>query len=83
MHGLWNGHYVPLVFTLLSDKTQTTYKYMWDAIIFLLLPLSKGQQCLTLANGRGTRTHLIAKFCVQMKYGYFCGQMNIKRKIRK
>lgn len=30
IHGLQKGHYVPLVFTLLSDKMQTTYKYMWD-----------------------------------------------------
>ena len=28
IRGLRNGHYVPFVFTLLSDRTQTTYKYM-------------------------------------------------------
>jgi len=27
IHGLLNGHYVPLVFTLLCDKSQTTYKF--------------------------------------------------------
>jgi len=33
IHGFKNGHYIPLIFCLLSDKKYETYLYMLNAII--------------------------------------------------
>ena len=35
IHGLKNGHYVPLVFTLLSDKSELVYRKMWTSVTSL------------------------------------------------
>jgi hypothetical protein len=32
IHGLKNGHYVPLVFTLLSGKSELVYRKMWTSV---------------------------------------------------
>ena len=34
-HGLCNGHYVPLVFILLPEKSESIYRSMWIAITSL------------------------------------------------
>ena len=35
IHGLENGHYVPLVFTLLSGKSELVYRKMWTSVASL------------------------------------------------
>ena len=35
IHGLRNGHYVPLVFTLLSGKSELVYRKMWTSVTSL------------------------------------------------
>ena len=35
IHGLCNGHYVPLVFMLLPGKSESIYRSMWSATISL------------------------------------------------
>ena len=32
IHGMVNGHYMPLVYCLLPNKTQDTYRKMWTVI---------------------------------------------------
>ena len=32
MHGTVNGHYMPLVYSLLPNKTQDAYRKMWSVI---------------------------------------------------
>ena len=42
IHGLCNGHYVPLVFMLLLGKSECIYGSLWSAIRSLF------ERCLTL-----------------------------------
>ena len=35
IHGLKNEHYVPLVFTLLSGKSEVVYRKMWTSVASL------------------------------------------------
>lgn len=33
VHGLTDGHYIPLIFSLLPNKLSSTYKYLFQALI--------------------------------------------------